>query len=152
MIRVEISRADMMTAKDLRFDHPHPRVQLRMEVLWLERHVLPRKQVCSLAGVSPDTVRHFRRHPVASIGEAIAVMEELTGIKRNPTHVRKFLKSLGIKRLKVGSVPSKADPDEQEKFKEEKMEPRLKEAKAGKRVVLFVDAAHFVLSAYLGFL
>jgi transposase len=32
------------------------------------------------------------------------------------------------------------------------LEPRLEEAKAGKRVVFFVDAAHFVLSAYLGFL
>lgn len=32
------------------------------------------------------------------------------------------------------------------------MQPRLDEAQAGKRVVLFVDAAHFVLSAFLGFL
>ena len=32
------------------------------------------------------------------------------------------------------------------------MEPRLEQAKAGERTVFFVDAAHFVLSAYLGFL
>jgi len=32
------------------------------------------------------------------------------------------------------------------------LEPRLEEAKTGKRTVFFVDAAHFVLSAYLGFL
>jgi transposase len=32
------------------------------------------------------------------------------------------------------------------------LEPRLEEAKAGKRTVFFVDAAHFVLSVYLGFL
>jgi transposase len=32
------------------------------------------------------------------------------------------------------------------------LEPRLEEAKAGKRAVFFVDAAHFVLGAYLGFL
>jgi len=32
------------------------------------------------------------------------------------------------------------------------LEPRLEQAKAGKRVVFFVDAAHFVLGAYLGFL
>lgn len=31
------------------------------------------------------------------------------------------------------------------------MEPRLEEAKAGTRAVFFVDAAHFVLGAYLGF-
>jgi transposase len=33
-----------------------------------------------------------------------------------------------------------------------KLEPRLEEAKAGTRTVFFVDAAHFVLGAYLGFL
>ena len=32
------------------------------------------------------------------------------------------------------------------------MQPRLDEAQAGTRVVLFMDAAHFVLSAFLGFL
>jgi len=32
------------------------------------------------------------------------------------------------------------------------MQPRLDEAQAGKRVVLFVDAAHFVLAPFLGFL
>lgn len=31
------------------------------------------------------------------------------------------------------------------------MEPRLKEAQEGKRIVLFGDAAHFVYKAYLGF-
>jgi transposase len=32
------------------------------------------------------------------------------------------------------------------------MEPRLAEAQAGKRAVFFVDAAHFVLAPFLGFL
>ena len=32
------------------------------------------------------------------------------------------------------------------------MEPRLEEAKAGQRVVFFVDAAHFVLGSFLGML
>jgi transposase len=32
------------------------------------------------------------------------------------------------------------------------LEPRLEQAKAGKRTVFFVDAAHFVLGAYLGWL
>lgn len=31
------------------------------------------------------------------------------------------------------------------------MEPRLEEARAGKRAVFFVDAAHFVLAPFLGF-
>jgi hypothetical protein len=32
------------------------------------------------------------------------------------------------------------------------LEPRLEEAKSGKRIVFFVDAAHFVLSPYIGFI
>jgi transposase len=49
-------------------------------------------------------------------------------------------------------IPAKADPDRQEIFLDEVMEPRLAEAKAGKRTVFFVDAAHFVLAPFLGFL
>ncbi len=83
--------------------------------------------------------------------EAVYRIEELTGIKRSPTQVRKFLKSMGMKCIKVGSLPSKADRDEQEDYKEKKLEPRLNEAKEGKRAVFFVDAAHFVMGAFLGF-
>ena len=42
-----------------------------------------------------------------------------------------------MKCLKVGSLPPKADPDEQEDYKEKKLEPRLNEAKEGKRAVFF---------------
>jgi hypothetical protein len=41
----------------------------------------------------------------------------LTGIKGSTPQVRKFLKSLEMKCLKVGSLPSKADQDEQEDYK-----------------------------------
>ena len=37
-------------------------------------------------------------------------------------------------------------------FKKVELEPRLAEAKAGQRAVFFVDAAHFVLSTFLGWL
>lgn len=60
---------------------------------------------------------YFREHPPATIKEAIAKIEELTGIKRSPTQTRKFLKSIGMRLLKVGVVPSKADPNQQEAFK-----------------------------------
>jgi transposase len=76
----------------------------------------------------------------------------LTGIKRGPTQTREFLKKLGMKPRKVGQIPAKADVKEQETFKEEKLEPRLAEAKAGKRVVFFMDAAHFVYAPFLALL
>ena len=49
-------------------------------------------------------------------------------------------------------LPAKADPQVQADFLKNEMEPRLTEAKAGKRAVFFVDAAHFVLAPFLGFL
>lgn len=64
-------------------------------------------------------------------------IEELTGIRRSPTQVRKYLDDLGMKRLKVGHVPSKADPEKQQTFLEKELEPRLEEAQQGKRHVFF---------------
>jgi transposase len=52
----------------------------------------------------------------------------------------------------VGTVPAKADHDEQVDYLDNELLPRLEEAKQGKRSVLFVDAAHFVYGPFLGYL
>ena len=49
-------------------------------------------------------------------------------------------------------IPSKANPEEQKTFPESEMQPRPEEAREGKRIVFFADAAHFVLAPFLGFL
>lgn len=49
-------------------------------------------------------------------------------------------------------IPAKADPDEQAAYLHEVIQPRLEDAQAGRRAVFFVDAAHFVLAPFLGFL
>ena len=49
-------------------------------------------------------------------------------------------------------LPAKADPEKQKEYLEQELQPRSDEAQAGKRVVLFMDAAHFVLAAFLGYL
>jgi transposase len=187
MIQVDICQDDLEIIKHDRKHHFHPRVQQRMDVLWLKSNNLPHKQIAQLADVDENTVtnylrmykeggieklkelnfykpqselvqyrssieKYFKDHPFASIKEAASKVEQLTGIKRSETQVRKFLISLGIKRNKVGTIPAKADLEEQSKFKNEKLQPRLEEAKAGERKVFFVDAAHFVLSAFLGYL
>ena len=100
-----------------------------------------------------DTLEnHFRKHPVSSVKEAMDKIEELTGIRRSENRVREFLKRMGMKRCKVGMIPAKADPDEQENFVQQRLNPHLEEAKKGQRAVFFMDAAHFVLSPFLGFL
>ena len=96
---------------------------------------------------------YFKEHPPRTVAEAQYVIQEQTGIERCPTQIQVFLKRIGMKCRKVGYIPGcAANPDkqaEQETFKTQKLEPRLADAKAGKRRVLFVDAAHFVLGVYL---
>ncbi len=110
------------------------------------------------AGHASELVEHaaaletyFKEHPPRTVAEAQQVIKEQTGIERSPTQVRAFLKQLGMKYLKAGYVPGPAaHPDkqaEQEAFKTQELAPRLAEAAAGKRRVLFMDAAHFVWGA-----
>jgi hypothetical protein len=47
----------------------------------------------------------------------MSTIEKLTGLKRSEKQVMKFLKKVGIRRRKVGTIPSKANIDEQETFK-----------------------------------
>jgi len=187
MINMEFTQQEAQALNYARYHHPHPRVQRKMEALWLKSQGLQHKEIARLADISPNTLRsylwdyaeggiqklkevnfhqpksqleshktsieeHLREHPPASIPEAVHKMEQLTGIRRSPTQAHKFLKSIGMSRRKVGMVPSKANLDEQEAFKKEKLEPRLEEAQSGQRAVFFMDAAHFVLAPFLGFL
>ena len=187
MIDLTFTPQEIQQLRRERFEHPHPRVQVKMEVVVLKAHQLPHHTIADIAGVSENTVReyleqyqeggierlkearfrqpqsalvphretlqaYFEEHPPASVSEAAARIQELTGIQRRPTQVRAFLKSLKLRYLKVGSIPSNVDVEQQERFKEEKLEPRIQEAQAGRRALYFVDAAHFVLAPFLGYL
>jgi transposase len=87
--------------------------------------------------------------PCSTMKQICALVHENLGIYLKPSAMRVHLKQLGAKYRKVGGIPAKANIQAQEQFKKEKMEPRLEEAKRGKREVYFVDAAHFVLGAFL---
>jgi len=95
--------------------------------------------------------------PPATINEARHRIAEITGLERSLTAVHRFLKKkLKLNRHKTGHVPfQQAQPEhqqEQERFKEQELEPRLAEMMAGQREVFFVDAAHFVWATFLGYL
>lgn len=170
-----------------RFHHPHPRVQQKMEALYLMSQGLSCAAVARLLQVSRGTLRNYRNqyraggvarlkelrfyrppsalmthretveayftaHPPASVKQACAVLLALTGIKRAPTQVRHFLHACGLRCRRVGSLPAKADPAAQAEFLRQELQPRLDEAQASQRQVFFVDAAHFVLGAFLGWL
>ena len=152
MIKVVFCDQDLKTIDYERFHHPIPRVQRRMEVLWLKSQGLPHKQIAKISGACDNAVtkylrlyrqggldeirkvnfrrpqselekhsdsieQHFRENPVANIAQAAAEIERLTGIRRSKTQVGVFLKKLGMKYRKVGSVPAGADLEAQEEFK-----------------------------------
>ena len=54
----------------------------------------------------PQPIRaSFAAQPAATIAEACARIEQVTGIRREPTQVRKFLTGLGLKWQRVRCVP-----------------------------------------------
>lgn len=92
----------------------------------------------------------FRASPVADAKQAVDRIEKLTGIRLSESQSRRFMKTLGLKLRKTAPIPGKCDPQLQFDFYTREMLPRLEEARLGEHKVLFVDAAHFVLGAFLG--
>jgi transposase len=188
MIKIEFTPEEIDALEYERYHHPDPKVQKKMEALYLKSQGLAHQEICRLERISEPTLvvylkqyqdggieqlkknnytgtaseldkhtavleTHFKEHPPRTEAEAQQAIKDQTGIERSPTQIQAFMKRIGMKCRKVGYVPGRAaNPDkqaEQETFKTQELEPRLAEAKAGKRRVLFMDAAHFVMGAYL---
>ena len=88
--------------------------------------------------------------PVADAKAAMARIEAMTGIKLSESQCRRIMKKMGMTLKKTAPIPGKLDSQLQFDFYQSELKPRLQEASEGKRKVLFVDAAHFVLGAFLG--
>lgn len=149
MLSIQFTEEDRQSLNHERFHYPDPRVQRKMEVLWLVSQGLSRPEVARLAGVSVKTVRryikrykrggieslkqslyrgrsseldphvetlkeYFAKNPPSTVKEAQAAIKTLTGIRREASQVRAFLKRLGMRRRKVAAVPGKVD-DEKKK-------------------------------------
>jgi len=69
-----------------------------------------------LAAHAATLAAHVRAHPCATLAEACAAIEALTGLRRSQTQVSAFLKGLGLRRRRVYPVPAKVDPARQELF------------------------------------
>jgi transposase len=167
-MQIEFNARERKALEYERYHHPHPRVQRKMEVVWLKSLGKAVPEISQIANVSitttyrylasyraggieklkeltfyqpqSDLVEHktkieayFLEHPPATMQEAAHRLEELTGIKRSAPQVSQFLKSLGLKRRKVGMMPAKADPEKQATFKQEQLEPLLETAQQGEK-------------------
>jgi len=94
----------------------------------------------------------FEAQPVGTLKEARARIKELTGIELSIPQIKHFLDHIGCKRRKVKQVPNKLDIEKQESFKQEELEPLIEKAQNKEIHLVFMDAAHFVLRPFLGFL
>lgn len=145
MLQISFTSEEREKLHYQRFNHPHPFVQKKMEVLYLKSldRKLTHELIAEIANISQNTMlsyfrdyqtggieklkevnfyrpqselfehkqtieQYFRQNPPASLAEASAKIEELTGIKRGLTQTAKFIKNLGMKLRKVGSIPGKA--------------------------------------------
>lgn len=111
-----------------------------------------RKPESKLAPFKSIIIEYFEKTPPSTMAQACFDIEKLTGVSIKTEAMRRYVKSLGLKYRKVASIPAKANIDAQQKYHDEQLQPRLDEAKAGNREVYFVDAAHFVLGAFLSYL
>ena len=152
MLDLTFTADDIEALHGLRFSHPQPSVQRKMEAVLLRSQGVAQEQILRVCRLSKATyfrylaeyqeggverlkeVRfyqppselqehrssleaYFLAHPPANVGEACARIKELTGLERQPTQVRQFLHSLGLKPRKVGAIPAKADVEAQETFR-----------------------------------
>jgi transposase len=159
--------------------NPNSRVRKKCLVVYLRKKGYRREEVAELLRIDEDTVTNYTKkydesglpglleenyHPPKSqlepyteqlkelfkkqlphtVNQAIEMIAIETGIRLKPSACRAFLKKMGMKCRRCGVVPGKAMEDDNQ------LQPILDEAKQGKRTVLFVDAAHFVMGAFLG--
>ncbi len=152
MIKLSFTLEEIKVLHYQRIHHPHPRVRLKMEALYLKSQNFAHQDIARLCRISESTLRRYLRDyatggmnklseitfyrpqselahhrevisasfqdcPPATVAEAAARIKELTGLERKPSQVRQFMKSLGMKPLKVGMIPAKADALAQETFK-----------------------------------
>jgi hypothetical protein len=92
----------------------------------------------------------FAAAPVPNAKMAVQRIEQLTGIRLSESQCRRTMKRLGMSLKKSAPLPGKVDEQLQLEFFTQEMAPRLEQAAKGERKVFFVDAAHFVLGAFLG--
>jgi len=70
-------------------------------------------------------------HPPATVKEARAKINELTGIERSIPQIWLFLRRMGLSTRKVGGVPGKINVEEQERFKKTNLNRDFRKQRRG---------------------
>ena len=103
------------------------------------------------ANVEEEIVNEICDNQYHSRQQIADKISEKWGISLSISSVGELLKRNGIKLLKCGSLPAKADPSAQRKFFEKTLQPLMERARNKEVSLLFVDASHFVMGCdFLG--
>ena len=86
---------------------------------------------------SQNILTYLDENPIQSVNQAVAVIEELTGIKRSPTQIRQFLLRHGYKWRKMGQIPGKADVEQQSTWLKNTLEAFIDLAQKGHCYLFF---------------
>jgi len=105
-----------------------------------------------LSDVETEIINEINNNDYRSQQQIADMVFEKFGIKVTQSTISRLLKKNGVKRLKCGSLPAKADVEEQRIFYEAVLHPLMKMAQMGTIALLFVDASHFVMGCdFLGY-
>jgi len=103
----------------------------------------------SLEEHAENILGSFLQKPPMNASEAAQRISEMTGINRSEQQVRAFMKRHGLRFIKCGHIPAKADNEAQNQWVETELKPVVQAAEQGQVHLLFCDAAHFVLQPFL---
>jgi transposase len=59
MLKITIPESDIQLLKQERYNHPHPRVMLKMDVVYLKSMGLDNGLICKITGVCGNTMREY---------------------------------------------------------------------------------------------
>jgi transposase len=105
-----------------------------------------------MAGLEEFIIEKIETNNYHSQQEIADMVYKERGIKVHRTTIGRLLKKNGIKRLKCGSFPAKANVNLQRSFYEDTLLPLMKQAEDGLVSLLFLDASHFVMGCdFLGY-
>lgn len=100
-----------------------------------------------LAGHMDEIYKALGERIPRTAKEGMSIIAEVSGVTVKETWARTIMNRLGFKCRKLQPIPGKADPKKQKEWIEN-LQPVVNEAKAGERILLFMDAVHFTLGSF----
>ncbi len=74
MIKIQFTEEAIVELRYQRFNHPHPRVQRKMEALLLKSEGLPHHRITRILDISENTLRQYlREYEEGGIDRLVAV-------------------------------------------------------------------------------